>query len=150
MIIGLLQAFVAAVGFALFGLPYAILAGLAALVFSILPIIGPYIVYIPVSIVLIAQGDVSTGIGLLIYIAVYMDKKNRCIHCNSVCKTQIIENQPISGYQTLSVPNQTQNQKSIIITQSAGEKPKFCYNCGSELEQGENSKFCRLCGNTIA
>jgi len=90
------------------------------------------------------------GIGLLIYIAVYMDKKNRCIHCNSVCKTQIIENQPISGYQALNVPNQTQNQKSIIITQSAGEKPKFCYNCGSELEHGENAKFCRLCGNSIA
>jgi hypothetical protein len=89
------------------------------------------------------------GLGLLIYLAVYMDRKHRCIHCNSVCKTQIIENQPISGYQALSVSNQMHNQKSILITQSVEGKAKYCYNCGSELEQSENTKFCRLCGSTV-
>ena len=89
------------------------------------------------------------GIGLLIYIAVYMDKKHRCIHCNSVCKTHVVENQSISGYQVLSAPNQMQNQKSILVTQSVDGNAKYCYSCGTELEQSENAKFCRLCGSIL-
>ncbi|MFH0868610.1 MAG: AI-2E family transporter [archaeon] len=67
LLIGILQAVVAAAGFYLFGLPFALLAGLAAAVLSILPVIGPYALYIPVGLLLIFRGDIMTGIGLMIY-----------------------------------------------------------------------------------
>lgn len=67
LLVGLLQAIVATVGFVIFGLPYALLAGLVAAVLSILPIIGPYALYLPVGAYLILNGDVQIGIGLLAY-----------------------------------------------------------------------------------
>jgi predicted PurR-regulated permease PerM len=67
LLIGLLQAVVAVLGFFIFGLPYALLAGLIAAVLSIIPIIGPYAFYIPVGIYLILNGNVQVGIGILAY-----------------------------------------------------------------------------------
>jgi len=67
LLIGILQAIVAVIGFLLFGLPFALLAGLTAAVLSVLPVIGPYALYIPIGVLLILKGDVSTGIGILIY-----------------------------------------------------------------------------------
>ncbi|MFX1531563.1 MAG: hypothetical protein ACFFBC_10660 [Promethearchaeota archaeon] len=87
------------------------------------------------------------GIGLLIYVAVYIDrdKRPRCIHCNSVCYTQNIT-QPSSNYQLITTANQNQNQKTVLVSQLVDEKPKFCYNCGVELNQSEAARFCPLCG----
>lgn len=67
LLIGILQFFVAIIGFMIFGLPFALLAGLLAAVLSILPVIGPYALYIPLGIILALRGDVSTGIGLMVY-----------------------------------------------------------------------------------
>ena len=91
------------------------------------------------------------GIGLLIYIAVYLDKehKPRCVHCNSVCYEQMENNQPVSNYHVISTSNQGQSQKLILESHKNEESSKFCYNCGSELDQSENAKFCALCGNSI-
>jgi len=66
-LIGLLQGIAAVIGFYIFGLPYLFLAGLAAAIFSILPIVGPGTLYIPTSAVLILSGNINAGIGLLIY-----------------------------------------------------------------------------------
>jgi len=91
------------------------------------------------------------GIGLLIYVAIYLDKehKPRCIHCETICYEQKEDNQPISNYQPVSMPDQSINQEIIIEAQKVEGKPKFCYNCGSELNQSENAKFCALCGSSI-
>jgi len=67
LLIGILQAVVAVVGFYFFGLPFAIIAGLLAAVLSIMPVIGPYALYIPVGLILILRGDVVTGAGLAAY-----------------------------------------------------------------------------------
>jgi predicted PurR-regulated permease PerM len=67
LIIGLLQALVAIIGFALFGLPYGFLAGFLALLLSILPIIGPWAMYVPIGIMLILEGNPDTGVGILVY-----------------------------------------------------------------------------------
>ena len=58
------------------------------------------------------------GIGLLIYVAVYLDRehKPRCLHCNSVCYEQIENNQPVSNYHVISTSNQGQSQKLLRIT----------------------------------
>jgi len=89
------------------------------------------------------------GIGLLIYVAIYLDreKRPRCIHCNSVCYTQN-NTHPSSNYQLITTSNQNQNQKTVLVTQQVGEKAKFCYNCGVELNQREAARFCPLCGTS--
>jgi len=89
------------------------------------------------------------GIGLLIYVAVYLDreKRPRCIHCNSVCYAQNIT-QPSSNYQLITTSNQNQNQKTVLLTQQVEGKAKFCFNCGVELNQREEARFCPLCGTS--
>jgi predicted PurR-regulated permease PerM len=67
LIIGIIQGIVAVIGFTLFGLPYAILAGFLVMIFSILPVVGPGTVYIPVGIWLILRGEINTGVCLMIY-----------------------------------------------------------------------------------
>ncbi|MFX0103978.1 MAG: hypothetical protein ACFE75_00615 [Candidatus Hodarchaeota archaeon] len=89
------------------------------------------------------------GIGLLIYLAIYMDKKNKCIHCNTVCKPQTHINQPNSTYQSVNTINQSVSQKLVLESQKIEEKPKYCYNCGTELNRSEDAKFCALCGSAI-
>ena len=91
------------------------------------------------------------GIGLLIYLAIYLDRehKPRCIHCNSICYEQKEVSQMVSNYHVLNNSNQSQSQNLILKTQNIEEKPKFCHNCGSELERSENAKFCALCGSPI-
>ncbi|MFX1468213.1 MAG: hypothetical protein ACFFB8_06080 [Promethearchaeota archaeon] len=91
------------------------------------------------------------GIGLLIYVAIYLDKehKPRCIHCNSVCYEQIENNLITSNYQLVSSSNQMQNQQFIVEKRPVDEKTKFCYNCGVELNQREHAKFCPLCGSPV-
>jgi predicted PurR-regulated permease PerM len=67
IVIGLAQGIIAAIGFWLFGLPYPMLAGLAAGVLSILPGIGPYVMYIPLGIGVYYTHGLSTTIGILAY-----------------------------------------------------------------------------------
>lgn len=87
------------------------------------------------------------GIGLLIYLAIYLDreKRPRCVHCDSVCYVQT-NNSPSTNYQLVSASSPIQNQKTVLITRNNNEKPKFCYNCGVELNQDDAALFCPLCG----
>ncbi len=90
------------------------------------------------------------GLGLLIYVAIYLDKpQNRCTNCNHVCEPrQMIITQSNSNYQLISTSTQIENQKPIVKTQLVEEHAKFCFNCGVELNQRENAKFCPLCGSS--
>ena len=90
------------------------------------------------------------GLGLLIYVAIYLDKpQNRCTNCNHVCEPrQMIIAQSNSNYQLISTYNETENKKSIVKTQASDDKVKFCYNCGVELDLREEAKFCPLCGSS--
>lgn len=67
LIIAAVQGIVAAIGFYLFGLPYPLLIGLTAAVLSIIPILGPYLIYVPAGFGLILTGNTSTGLGILAY-----------------------------------------------------------------------------------
>jgi predicted PurR-regulated permease PerM len=67
LLIGIVQAIVAAVGFVLFKQPYPLLAGLAAFILSVLPMLGVYILYLVAGGILILQGDVNNGVGLILY-----------------------------------------------------------------------------------
>jgi predicted PurR-regulated permease PerM len=65
--IGILQGLVAVIGFLLFGLPGAMLAGVAAAVLSILPVIGPYALYVPIAAILFFKGDTNIAVGIAVY-----------------------------------------------------------------------------------
>ncbi|MHA2325992.1 MAG: hypothetical protein ACXACB_11365, partial [Promethearchaeota archaeon] len=45
------------------------------------------------------------GLGLLIYVAIYLEKRRKCVHCNTVCKVEVkevINDQPQTSYQVIS------------------------------------------------
>lgn len=67
LFIGLLQALVAVIGFLIFGLPAPILAGICAGLLSILPIIGPYAIYLPVIVILILSSRIEIGLAFGAY-----------------------------------------------------------------------------------
>ena len=91
LLIGILQFIVAIVGFYIFGLPYALVAGMLAAALSVIPIIGPYALYIPVGIFLVLKGNITCGIGILAYgitfgsildygLRPYLASKWACVH----------------------------------------------------------------------
>jgi len=67
LLIAILQGLVAGIGFFLFGIQYWLIASLAAAVLSVVPILGPYLIYIPTGIYLLTSGQIALGIGLMTY-----------------------------------------------------------------------------------
>lgn len=68
LLVALAQGIVCAIGFYIFGLSdYILLGAIAATLFSVLPVIGPYLLYVPIGVILALRGNAATGIGLLIY-----------------------------------------------------------------------------------
>jgi predicted PurR-regulated permease PerM len=64
---GVLQGIFAGIGYFIFGVPNALLLTVLTVVIGVIPIIGPWFVWVPVGIYLIATGRDVAGIGLLIY-----------------------------------------------------------------------------------
>lgn len=67
LVIGIIQGLLAGVGFLIFGVQNAALLTILTMFFSVIPILGPYIVYIPVAIFLLTSGNTSTAIAFLLY-----------------------------------------------------------------------------------
>ncbi len=67
LVIAVIQGIVAAIGFYIFGLPYALLAGFIIALLSLLPAIGPEAFYAVVSIYLMLTDRLFPGVGILIY-----------------------------------------------------------------------------------
>ena len=61
------QGLIALIGYLIFGAPSAILLFALTCVASMLPIVGAAIIYIPVCIFMIAEGNVGPGLGLAAY-----------------------------------------------------------------------------------
>ncbi len=66
-VLALGQAVVAAIGYFIFGVEEAIVWGIVTGIFSILPIVGSAIVWVPLTVYMIATGSIGSGIGLLLY-----------------------------------------------------------------------------------
>jgi len=64
---GLMQAVVATIAFLVLGVPQAFALGLLTLIFSIVPVVGTAIVWVPVAAGLALTGRVYEGIGLAIF-----------------------------------------------------------------------------------
>jgi predicted PurR-regulated permease PerM len=69
-LIGAIQGFIGGVAFALLGLRAAVLWGVVMALFSLLPAVGPAIVWFPAAIMLIASGSLAKGFALIVMGAV--------------------------------------------------------------------------------
>ncbi len=67
VIVGLTQGLIAGIGYFLFGLPNALLLTVITIVVGVIPVIGPWFVWIPVDLFLFINGDNVAGMQLLIY-----------------------------------------------------------------------------------
>lgn len=86
-----------------------------------------------------------TGIGLIIYILYYIDRKpNHCILCNTVCQA------PKSESQLEQKVEQIEETEYQVLKQNHETQLKFCPNCGVEVGERGEIKYCALCGSSIA
>lgn len=67
VVVGVIQGLIAGAGFLLFGIPNALVLTIIAIVLSIMPILGPFIVWAPVNIVLFASGNTEMATLYLAY-----------------------------------------------------------------------------------
>lgn len=67
IVVGLVQGGLAGLGFLIFGINNALVLTVLAIFFSILPIVGPFIIWIPVAIFLFTSGQTNIAIGYLLY-----------------------------------------------------------------------------------
>lgn len=67
VVIGIFQGLIAGMGYFIFGAPNALLLTLLTMLVGVIPVIGPWLVWIPVDVYLFASGNTGAGIGLLIY-----------------------------------------------------------------------------------
>ena len=67
VVVGVLQGLIAGAGFIIFGVPNAILLMFLAILLSILPLLGPYLVWVPVFIYLLIAGNTPQAVGIAIF-----------------------------------------------------------------------------------
>lgn len=67
VIIGFVQGGLAGLGFLIFGIDNVIVLTALAIFLSVLPILGPFIIWIPVSILLLTSGQTNLAIGYILY-----------------------------------------------------------------------------------
>lgn len=67
VVVGILQGLIAGIGYFVFGVPNALLLTILTVIIGIIPIIGPWLVWIPVDIYLFTVGKTWAAVGLLIY-----------------------------------------------------------------------------------
>jgi len=72
IIVGILQGILTGIGLLIFGVPNVLLLTLVAVLASVLPIIGAWLVWIPAGIYLLTSGHTGAGIGLMLYGAIFI------------------------------------------------------------------------------
>jgi len=80
-----------------------------------------------------------TGIGLIIYILYYLDRKPKyCKLCDTKCEKLQVE-----------VKSQQIKEQEFSQTKITDEKVQFCHNCGTQIEFREDAQFCNYCGDNV-
>jgi predicted PurR-regulated permease PerM len=67
VLIGIIQGISTGIGLLIFGIPQTFLLTLVATIAAVLPFLGAWIVWIPVAITMIIQGNITNGLILLAY-----------------------------------------------------------------------------------
>lgn len=73
LLTSLITGLIAAIGFALFGVPYPFLWGLTTAIFALLPMIGPTIIFMPIAIYFLLVQNYFAAVGLLIYGLIFIN-----------------------------------------------------------------------------
>jgi predicted PurR-regulated permease PerM len=71
IVLGVLQGIITGVGLLLFGIPKVLLLTVIAVIAGVLPILGPWLVWIPAAIYLFSTGQVGTAIGFSLYSIIF-------------------------------------------------------------------------------
>ena len=89
-----------------------------------------------------------TGLGLIIYILYYLDKKqNRCTYCETVCIPRIPnDKQPNLKGQIEEIPKEQLEFKPMVSNEV---KASYCSSCGGNIGDREGIKYCALCGTHV-
>lgn len=72
IIVGIIQGALTGIGLAIFGVKHVLLLTAIAMLTAIIPFIGAWLVWLPASIILITSGSVTSGVGLMIYGAIFV------------------------------------------------------------------------------
>ena len=72
IIVGMIQGILTGFGLFIAGVPNSLLWTFIAILFSIIPYIGPYFVWVPAAVYLLVTGNVAAGIGLTLYGALFL------------------------------------------------------------------------------
>lgn len=72
IIVGIIQGILTGIGLFVAGVPNSLLWTFIAILFSIIPFIGPYFVWVPAAVYLLVTGDVVAGVGLALYGALFL------------------------------------------------------------------------------
>jgi len=67
VVVGVIQGIVAGIGYFVFGVPNALLLMFLSMLAGVIPVIGPWLIWIPIDIYLFLTGKIGAGIGLLLY-----------------------------------------------------------------------------------
>ena len=67
VIVGIIQGLVSGIGYFIFKVPNTLLLTFLTIIIGIIPLIGPWLVWVPVDIYLFSVGKTGAGLGLLIY-----------------------------------------------------------------------------------
>jgi len=67
IIVGIIQGIIAGIGYWIFGVENALILTALTMLAGVIPLIGPWLVWVPIDIYLFASGHSGAGLGLLIY-----------------------------------------------------------------------------------
>jgi len=67
IIVGIIQGIIVGIGLFIFGVPNALLLSFIAILVSVLPVIGPFLVWVPVAIYLLIAGSMGSSVGVTIF-----------------------------------------------------------------------------------
>ena len=70
IVVGIIQGIATGIGLLIFGVPQALFLTLVAIVVSILPMFGPWLIWIPIAIYLFANESIGIAIGFTLYSAI--------------------------------------------------------------------------------
>ncbi len=72
IIVGVIQGALTGIGLVIFEVPNVLLLTIIAMFLAIIPFIGAWLVWLPAAILLVTSGNVTQGVGLLIYGAIFV------------------------------------------------------------------------------
>jgi len=90
IVLGLVQGIFAGIGFLIFGIPNILVLTILATILGVLPLIGPGIIYLPLTLYLIIMGQPFLAIGFLLYNLLLVSSIDHFLRAHLVSrKTQV-------------------------------------------------------------